>query len=263
MRGRVTMVSAAIFLACGLPFVVAAELPQGCETLTYSANPQYPPYHWAADKGFKGASLELLGMVVPAGVKLKPVVYPWKRVLSLAEKGEIDLVLSLRKTPARSAYLTFTRHRSFPNPIVVFVRGDRAFQFRKWSDLKGRKGGINLGDWFGGGFDEYWRKELTIQETGTLKENFQRLENGQIDYFITGQFTGTAYLRASSSRSTIVNLSPAISNEGIHFAFSRKSACAPLVEQIDRKLADLEKKGIPIKLMNKYLRSSEWLSDAP
>lgn len=225
-----------------------------CDTITYSANPQYRPYHWATKTGgLEGASIELLKQVVPAGIKLKAVVYPWKRALAMTQQGEIDLLLSLRNTPERSQYLTFTTQQAFPNPIVVFVRTDKIFPYRKWSDLKGRKGVISLGDKFGGGFDEYWQKELSVQETGTMNENFQRLENGQIDYFITGQFNGTAFLKSYRTNHSITHLTPPISDEGIYFGFSKKSRCSSLVNHIDRQLAELEKKDVTRKLLKKYL----------
>jgi polar amino acid transport system substrate-binding protein len=225
-----------------------------CDTITYSANPQYPPYHWATKTGsFEGASIELLKQVVPAGVKLKAVVYPWKRSLAMVQQGEIDLLLSLRNTAERSKYLTFTTHQAFPNPTVIFVRTDKTFAYWKWGDLKGRKGVISLGDKFGGGFDEYWQKELSIQETGTMNENFKRLDNGQIDYFITGQFNGTSFLKSSRANHSITYLTPPISDEGIYFGFSTKSPCSTLVNHIDRQLAELEKKDVPRKLLKKYL----------
>ncbi|QEM68548.1 transporter substrate-binding domain-containing protein [Geobacter sp. FeAm09] len=114
--------------------------------------PPVPPYHWAVgDDRFDGASMELLPMVVPPGIPLKPAVYPWKRALFLAEQGKIDLMVSLRITPERSAYLKFTTHRAFPNPIVVFVRKDRPFHYASRADLKAYRGGISFGDTFGGG----------------------------------------------------------------------------------------------------------------
>jgi ABC-type amino acid transport substrate-binding protein len=41
----------------------------------------------------------------------------------------------------------------------VFVRRDHAFPFRTWQDLKGKHGGVSLGDTFGGGFDAYWHEQ--------------------------------------------------------------------------------------------------------
>ena len=115
-------------------------------------------------------------MVMPPGIELKPVIYPWKRSMLMAEKGELDLLVSLRITPERSKYLKFTSHRAFPNPIVVFARKDRQFPYKSWKDLKSLKGGVALGDTFGGGFDEYWKNEIHVEVAPSM--NFLKLEAG-------------------------------------------------------------------------------------
>jgi len=230
-------------------------LPEGCRTVVYSTNPKYPPYDWdAGNNGFDGASIELLKMVMPPELPLKALVYPWKRSLFLAEQGQIDLLVSLRITPERSSYLTFTSHRSFPNPIVVFVRKDRKFSYTSWKDLKKRKGGISAGDTFGGGFDEYWRNNLTIEDAPTMLENFQKLDNGRIDYFVTSKYVGKAHLSKNPPEHEIISLSPTISNLDIHFGFSKRSACAPLADYVSKRLKELDGKGIPEKLLKKHLK---------
>jgi polar amino acid transport system substrate-binding protein len=230
------------------------SIPGNDNTLVYSTNPEYPPYDWAVDeKYFDGASIELLSMIMPKNLKLKPVVYPWKRSMLMAQKGEIDLLVSLRITPERSEYLEFTTHRAFPNPIVVFVCKDKAFPYKTWKDLKLFTGGISFGDTFGGGFDEYSRKELTIQEAKTMKDNFNKLDAGRIDYFVTSYFLGMAYLSKHKFRHEIVSLSPPISNGNIHFGISKKSKYIYLIPYISSKLEELDKKGIPDALLRKYL----------
>jgi polar amino acid transport system substrate-binding protein len=236
-----------------------------CRTLVYSTNPNYPPYDWATDdKAFEGASIELLNLVTPPGVTLKPMVLPWKRALDLAYEGKIDLLLSLRITPERSRYLVFTTHRAFPNPIVVFVRADRTFPFASWADLKGKRGGISLGDTFGGGFDEYWRRELTIEEAPAMENNFEKLETGRIDYFVTSKYVGEAYTVSHPLQHGIVSLSPPITEMDIHFGFSRSSPCAALVEQMSLRLEELDRQGVPEQLLRKNLRRfQEHAVDAP
>jgi polar amino acid transport system substrate-binding protein len=128
--------------------------------LTYSTNPSYPPYDWAEDEAsFRGASTELLSMLLPPGVQARPVVVPWKRALALAAEHKVDLILSVRDTPEWRRFLEFMSNQAFPNPIAVFVRRDHAFPFRTWQDLKGKHGGVSLGDTFGGGFDAYWHEQ--------------------------------------------------------------------------------------------------------
>ncbi len=226
-----------------------------CPVLVYSTNPSYPPYDWVDANGrFDGASIELLKLVIPPGVALKPLLVPWKRALVLAEQGEIDLLVSLRITPERSRYLRFTSSQAFPNPIVVFARKDRPFAFNSWQDLKGRRGGISSGDTFGNGFDEYWRAELTIEEAKNMECNFEKLEAGRIDYFVTSKYVGEAYAASRPLKHGIVVLGKPISTQGIHFGFSRHSPCAALVEQVSRRLQELDRKGLPEQLLQKYLR---------
>ena len=256
---RVVLVVAVWLIIGILPATLSAaenvRIPEGCKSIVYSTNPQYPPYGWSVGEDrFDGAGIELLKMVLPPAISLKPVVYPWKRTLFLAEQGSIDLLVSLRVTPERSEYLTFTSHRAFPNPIVAFVRKDRKFAYKSWQDLKKHPGGISVGDTFGGGFDEYRRAELTIAEALTMLENFQKLDSGRIDYFITSRYVGEAHLTQHPPAHEIIALSPAITNLDVHFGFSKRSVCAPLVQYVSRKLAELDSKGISGKLLKKHLK---------
>ncbi|SHO53251.1 substrate-binding periplasmic protein [Desulfopila aestuarii] len=260
MRTVFILVAVAVcfFLTFMRTMLFAAEnaaIPEGCKMVIYSTNPQYPPYDWSVGSdSFDGASIELLKSVMPPGLPLKAVVYPWKRSMFMAEMGKIDLLVSLRITPERSEYLTFTTHRAFPNPIVVFVRKDDKFSFKSWKDLKRLNGGISRGDTFGGGFDEYWRKELTIEDAPTMFENYKKLDSARIDYFVTGEYVGKAHLAKNPLKHEIIALSPAISTLDIHFGFSKRSACAPLVGYVSERLKEEDSKGVPEKLLKKHLQ---------
>ena len=102
-----------------------------CTRVVFSANPDYPPYHWAEGDRIVGASVALTGRILDElGVAWQArFVGPWPRVLKSAEFGEIDLVVSLKPTPEREAYLEFTRNPSFPNPMAVFVARARPLRF--------------------------------------------------------------------------------------------------------------------------------------
>lgn len=258
MRVSATSLCLVIFVSLALAgqAAFAAESPvrSVCSTIVYSTNPQYPPYDWGvAGDHFEGASIDLLAMVAPPGVKLQPALYPWKRSMSMAASGEIDLLVSLRKTPERSEYLAFTSQPAFANPIVVFVRQDRSFPYRAWKDLKGRRGGVSLGDTFGAGFDEYWRSALSVEEAPSMVENFRKLDEGRIDYFVTSSYLGQAYLATQRLKNRVVPLGPAISKQEIHFAFSKKSPCLKYLDHFNKRLGELNRKGIPEKLLKKNL----------
>jgi len=224
-------------------------------TLVYSTNPQYPPFDWAVgDSVFAGASIDLLELVLPPEVKTKALVVPWKRAMEMAKAGQVDLLLSLRITPERSEYLEFTTHRAFPNPIVVFARADLGLKFTSWAALKGHPGGVSLGDTFGGGFDEYWPKELEVETADSMVENFRKLVAGRIDWFVTGKSLGQAYLASHRLPVALEILDPPISTGDIHFGFSRTSPWLSLVPEVSRRLAELDAAGVPEQLLQKHIK---------
>jgi len=222
--------------------------------LTYSANPQYPPYHWAVgDDRLAGASVELLKLLLPPGVRAQPLVVPWKRALDLAAQGEVDLLLSLRITPERQQFLQFVPHRAFPNPIVVFVLQGAPLKLRSWDDLKAEVGGVSAGDFFGGGFDEYWRANLRVETADSMVENFRKLDTGRIGWFVTSLYAGKAYLAAHPTGHPVTVLDPPISQENIHFGFSAKSPWVKLIPQLNRRLEELDRGGFLEGLLQRSL----------
>jgi polar amino acid transport system substrate-binding protein len=231
-----------------------ADAP-ACQEIVYATNPHYPPYDWSVGDGtYDGATIELLEMAVPEGVRLKPVVLPWKRAMLLAGEGGIDLLASLRITPERSQYLRFTSHRAFPNPIVAFIREDRRFPYANWGDLKDKTGGVSLGDTFGSGFDAYMRAHLHVEEAPSMEENFRKLDSGRIDYFVTSLYAGQAYQATHRPAHPVAALSPLISEQDIHFGFSQRSPCLPLLDRLSARLEELDAQGVPEQLLREHSR---------
>jgi len=252
LRRVLVLIAAALLL---LPPMSAAA---DCTTLRYATNPNYPPFSWPGERDdYKGASIELLKLVAPPGVALVPVMFPWKRSQAMAEAGQIDLLLSLRITPERERYLSFTRAAAFANPIVVFVPETSPIKYADWQTLKNYQGGVSLGDAFGNGFDEYMRDNLKVDTAPTMIENFRKLKLGRIDYFVSGDYLGRAYLRSAAGKAgqRVISIDPPISSGSIHFGFSRRSACIGLLKDMDARLAELNTKGTPSRLLDDALNA--------
>ncbi|GAA5176715.1 hypothetical protein GCM10025771_12120 [Niveibacterium umoris] len=245
-----------VAIATVLALLPAPPAAADCTVLRYATNPNYPPFSWPGERDdYKGASVELLKLVAPPGVTLVPMVFPWKRSQAMAEAGEIDLLLSLRITPERERYLSFTRAAAFANPIVVFVPETSPIKYADWQTLKDYRGGVSLGDAFGNGFDEYMRDNLKVETALTMVENFRKLKLGRIDYFVSGDYLGRAYLRSAAGKSgiRITSVNPPISNGTIHFGFSRKSPCLALLQAMDARLAEQNTRGTPARLLDEAL----------
>ncbi len=248
-----------LLAACFLGQVQAAD----CTHLVFSANPNYPPFHWSDRGVLQGASIELTQRIFKElGVSAEArYLGPWSRVLRAAETGQIDLIPALKITPEREAFLQFTAARFSANPMAVFVRADQRFEYSGWNDLIGRGGLVARGDRFGEGFDEFLRDKLTVVTSNSMEDGFANLVRRRGDYFVTSYFAGRAYLAGKGQDASIVALTPVLNQGPVHHGFVRSSPCRALAEQVSDKLRAYEADGTTERLLGKYLE--KWRLIAP
>ena len=90
-------------------------------------DPLYAPYEWMDEKG------NYIGVVVDYMHELEKILgirfeilknKSWEELLTLAQKGEIDMLTSTVQTPERSKYLTFSEsYHSAPTIIIDNAKG--------------------------------------------------------------------------------------------------------------------------------------------
>lgn len=243
---------------------VQKSLPnQEDSIITWATNPQYPPYDWAeneSDSSYQGAGVELLTQIIPKGYKLKAVMVSWKRAQEMAKEGKLDLLVNLRKTPERSSWLEFSSSPTFYNPIVIFMKKEKAIPLKSWNELIPLMGGTSLGDTYGNGFDEFLSKKLKTESSPSMVNNFNKLATGRIDYFVSGYYMGMAWLSANGMTRDIVALTPPISNNSIYLGFSKKSKFTSLLPEMNTKLTKLNQNGTLHRLLDKYLKKFTTMS---
>ena len=234
-----------------------------CTRVVFSANPDYPPYHWAERGRLVGASVALTGRILDQlGVPWEArAIGPWPRVLKAAESGQIDLVVGLKRTPERELYLSFTRTPAFSNPVAVFADKARPLKFEQPDDLIGKTGGRIVGERFGEAFDRLAKQSLTLEDADSQVVNFQKLAADRIDYVVTGLHTGRAQLLKMGLTDQIVAM-PKLINEGnLYHAFSRHSGCAALLDAVNAGLAAARRDGLEQRLLDASLQ--QWLKHQP
>ena len=225
------------------------------KVITWATNSNYPPYDWAInDSEYAGACAELLPLIAPKGYLFRAVVVPWARAQEMAKRGEIDMLVNIRVTAERSKWLDFSINPTFPNPIVVFMRKDKAVPFKSWDELKPLQGGVTLGDAFGNGFDEYLANNLKVEVIQNMSGNFSKLNAGRIDYFVSGYYMGMAFLAHAEYREHITAISPPISNNSIHLGFSKLSRHRGVLPEIDRNLEKLGRDGTLNRMLKTHLK---------
>lgn len=228
-----------------------------CSRLILTADPAYPPLHWYDGKNLQGASIEIAKRVlsdlkIPYEVRY---VGPFPRVMLMAERGEVDMVATLKKTPEREQFLLFPKTATFSNPVAVFASRKHPFTYHDRRDLVGRRGGITRGNLFGDGLDDYLRNSLTFEEANTPENNFDKLKLGRIDYFITGHYAGMAYLLKRGDEDSFVALTPYAAKTENFIALTRRGHCADKFGLIDERLMVLQKEGVIDDLIQRSLKA--------
>ena len=135
----------AMFLSAA--FAGAGEAAQAPKPLIRSASEYaYPPFCVVdADGRANGFSVELLRAAVQTmGREVTFRVGPWAEVKGWLERGEIDALPLVGRTPEREAIFDFT----FPYLVMygaIVVRADTG-DVRDLSDLRGRRVAVMRGD---------------------------------------------------------------------------------------------------------------------
>jgi len=229
-----------------------------CTRLVLAADPDYPPLHWYDGEAMQGASIAIAKRVledlkIPYEVRY---LGPFPRVMVAAERGDIDMVATLKKTPERQAFLLFPSTPALSNPVAVFVSREHPIEFQSRADLVGFRGGITRGNVFGDGFDEYMKKYLSVEEANSPENNFSKLGAGRLDYFITGFYAGMAYLLKRGDEERFVAKSTYVVDTPNYMVLTRKGQCGSKLAAIDARLAQLKRNGTLDELIRQSF--SQW-----
>jgi polar amino acid transport system substrate-binding protein len=224
-----------------------------CSRVVVTADPSYPPMHWYDGTTLQGASIEIAKRVLSDLGLAYEVRYqgPFPRIISLAERGEVDMVATLKKTPEREAFLLYPKTPALSNPVAVFGSREHPFDFQDRTDLEGLRGGITRGNLFGGGVDEYLKDKLNVEVSNSPESNFEKLAMGRLDYFVTGYYTGMALLLKRGDEERFLVKAPFLVDTPNYLVLTRKGKCADKLEQIDARLALLKKNGVLDELVRK------------
>ena len=201
-----------------------------CNTLVVSGNPEYPPLLWrpADDPStLTGAVPALLQEIVePLGITVQVRdLGSWARVLHQARTGELDLVAGAFVTDERQAFLDYVMPPITWKPTNIWVARGREFNYRYWSDLRGKRGATLINNSFGQDFDAFADEHLTIEGIRTIEQSFRMAKLGRVDYVLYEHLQGHAKLAKLGLEDEFVDLLPPISSEALHFAFPKNSVC--------------------------------------
>jgi polar amino acid transport system substrate-binding protein len=242
-----------LFALSGMPGTPAWA--NDCPKVRITADPAYPPLHWYDGKTLRGASIDIASRVFDdLGIAYEiKYVGPFPRVLRMAEAGEVDMISTLKITPERLDYLAFPSNPSLSNPIAVFVPKHSTLRYSRWEDLIGKRGGLTRDNKFGNGFDEFIEQKLSVERVNNPEQNFAKMRAGHIDYFLTGLYTGLAYLAEQQLEGEFKALIPYVTDTKNYSAFVKGSPCIKYLPAFDQRLGELMRSGVGDAIVQKNI----------
>lgn len=131
--------------AVGLALALGALPLQAALAVRFAPEKDYAPFVSETPEGrIQGLSIDVLEALTPLlDIKLTVLpAQPLNRILESAQRGEVDLVSSLRPTPERAAYLSFTAPY-IQVPAVLVVR--QSVSPARLKDLNGQRVAVGQG----------------------------------------------------------------------------------------------------------------------
>lgn len=164
------------------------------------------PYSFSCkQQSVRGSDIDLLRDAAKlAGVRLKIVPYPWKRVLYLVQTGQVPFAMPLFYNEERAGFADFIApvHQGLP---TLFIRKEKLREYTSLQALKGKRIGYSRGYALPAEFTEAIQNGvITGDEVNSSKQNMQNLMLQRIDGFIASYTTTQFDLRFTEELGKIV-----------------------------------------------------------
>ncbi|AMQ88925.1 substrate-binding periplasmic protein [Marinobacter sp. LQ44] len=244
---RLRLVS--LLLLFAMP-VLAQQGTETVEPLTVTVGVNHSPPYRILDASHKsGLYLEIFEEIADRlGWQVRYREAPFRRVLLMLQKGEVDVMLGPLRTDGREDYMTFVAP-AFPPERRLFFYLDDEHRITRYSDLYGRTVGVLDGATY---FSRFDRDGDLIKESAPHYENLMRMmEKGRVDVVIAPELVG---LYTVSQMQIPAQVSPFfVPGERSWIAVSDKSPALKYVDDIRAALKLIEREGIKENLVLKYL----------
>jgi polar amino acid transport system substrate-binding protein len=212
-----------------------------------------PPYRVAEDGRFSGLYLDIFDEIANRlGWQVQYREAPYRRVLRLAEDGQLDVVLGARRTDEREVYLDFVAP-AFPADRRLFFYQTDTHRIERYDDLYGRVIGAREATRYFPRFDE---------DTGLMKELVGRYENlmlmlerGRVDVVIAPELVGKYTLNQLGLTASV---SPyTVPGDPVYLAVPKGSPLQAQAEAIRATVQAMENDGIYQEILGQYLEQGE------
>lgn len=206
--------------------------------------PDWPPYQYVDSEGQpQGLDVEAARRAVSAaGCPLELVAIGWPRVMSLLEKGMVDMVAGISETPERDQIAAFSApYRREQVGLYVRPGDSRVYPLTGLADIETLRFrlGVTAGAYYG---DDFLRlmarpafRSHVVEVQGA--DNPGLVVIGRVDGYLLDVISAQAVMQEADPP-LVLEQHPGvlIDNGSIHFAYSRVRMSPELVARIDALL---------------------------
>ncbi|MCD4741259.1 MAG: transporter substrate-binding domain-containing protein [Desulfobacteraceae bacterium] len=176
------------------------------------------------------------------GVPVTVEIYPWKRAEILLKAGKIDAILTMLYSEDRTKFYIYTDSYHNVETCVVVKKG-KAFPFKIWDDLIGKKGVIIRGRMKGTRWEAFRNEKLQIYEVNELSQVLKMLYSGRQDYGVEKKYSILMEAKNIGYLDKIEILPIPLSTDKAYIAFSKQSPFAKYVPKVNKEIAKLKDSG--------------------
>lgn len=242
-------VLAGILMLLWAPGVLSQQGTETVEPLTVTVGVDHsPPYRILEPSQKSGLYLELFEEIADRlGWRVQYREAPFRRILLLMRRGEVDVMLGPLRTEEREEFMTFVAP-AFPPERRLFFYLNESNRIERYSDLPGKVIGILEGARY---FTRFDNDQALHKESAAHYENLMMmLQRGRVDVVVAPELVGLYTLRAQGIEA---NISPFfVPGDRSWIAVSNQSPARRYAEDIRAALKLIEREGIREDLVLKY-----------
>ncbi|RED49228.1 substrate-binding periplasmic protein [Aestuariispira insulae] len=205
----------------------------------------YRPYSGQDDNGdLSGFDNALVQAVIRAmGCDYEMVTLPWKRGLSYAEQGKLDIVPYASVTPEREAFARFSIPYRYEK-VGMIVRADSRYDINSLEDVVrlGLRIGYYQGTYWGEEFETFREREDAqnyIFPYSNNKQGLQLVLKNRVDLLIGDPAVQLYEARQLGIGSQLRDHAYVLRRSPVHFLASRKTVSASMMKRFNDELRQL------------------------
>lgn len=235
-----------------LPSVTSAQM-----TVTLVSDP-FPPYVTGVADGTSptgGVSVEILKKIFERieNVTLEMKLYPWKRAMAYAMKGQVDGIWMIIKNKERMQVLDYTDPLLELRAYLWYLnsRYPDGVTWETLSDLVPYRIGAVRGYEFAGSLYKAQKQgiPLNIETVTNEEQNFSKLLNGRVDIIPAHESVAYEQIKRHGWEGKLGYTAKLFDNTVVYIGISKKSPAKDLIPQINQIINELNADGTIEKIL--------------